>query len=227
MIGKIFALICIVSTIYAAVYGNMQSLSASVIDGATKAVELSVSLCGAMCLWSGVMEVLRMSGAVNKLSRLLRPLLRVIFPTASRDENASGAIAASLAANLLGIGNAATPLALGAMRAIDEAESRQSAVSPPKKTVSDVQSAGSIKGQATAKDCEKFIQRSASNDMITFAVLGTASLDIVPTTLIALRTAAGSADPFDILIPVWIASAASAALAVLLCRMFAAISKPH
>jgi len=187
----------------------MQALSSSVIDGAAKAVQLSISLCGAMCLWSGVMEALRLSGAVGVMSRVLRPILRVVFPSASRDERASGAISASLAANLLGIGNAATPLALGAMRAIDEAERR----TPDSVTHTNSPRSAPHKDQP----------RSASDDMITFAVLGTASLDIVPTTLIALRTAAGAADPFDILVPVWISSAACALLAVLLCRMLALV----
>ena len=185
MIGKIFALFCLVATVGSIVLGNTQALSEAVLESAQGAVTLSVGLLGSMCLWCGVMRVLEDAGITEWLARRLSFLLGRIFPTAWHSGNGKGAISTALIANLLGIGNAATPLALCAMREM-------------------------------TKDNEK--TDTASDDMVTFTVLSTAPLSLLPTTLLALRSAAHSQNPSEILPLVWICSAASATVAVLLAR---------
>lgn len=185
MLGKIFSVLCIVSTVSATITGNVASLTGAVIDGATSAITLTVSLCGMMCLWSGIMEILRRFGAISVMSKIIRPFLRFAFPHAYKTGIGVDEITANISANILGIGNAATPMAVAAM-----------------------------KKMSSESDSD-----TATDDMVTLTVLGTAPLNLLPVTLMALRKAAGSENPGIIILPIWICSALSAFLAVLLCRM--------
>lgn len=185
MLGVCFFILCAASVICALCTGTMAAVSGAAIDGAARAVQLIISLAGMSALWSGVMAVLREAGMIGGVSRLLSPLLRHVFPDAWQDADAREEITAAVSANILGIGNAATPLALRAM-------GRMQAMNPyPEK---------------------------ASDDMIMLTVLAVSSPSLLPTTLIALRHAAGSAEPYAIIVPVWIVSCTCAAAAVLLCH---------
>ena len=96
--------------------GQEAAVAAAAVEGAQGAIELCISLAGMMCLWTGVMEIMRRSGLAEKLSRLLRPVLGLIFPQTARDREIMDSIAANVSANLLGLGNAATPLGIEAAR---------------------------------------------------------------------------------------------------------------
>lgn len=185
MLGKCFFVICALSVVCAAFSGNLGELAGAAIDGAARGVTLSISMLGMMCLWCGVMEVLRDSGAIGRLSRLLRPILSRLFPESFRRGVGDEEITASVAANMLGIANAATPFALAAMEKMDK--------------VSD--------------DPE-----TASDDMVTLAVLGSSSVSLIPTTIITLRRAAGSAAPFSVMLPIWITSLLCTAAGMILCK---------
>lgn len=192
MIEKCFIFLVILSIVFGIATGNIENVANAALDGAAKAIGVVISLAGAMCLWNGVMAVFKESGAIGALSKLLRPLFAKIFPETWKSGNGSEEICAALCANILGIGNAATPLALAAMKKMHEA-------SPDKKI--------------------------ATDDMVTFAALGAASIDILPTTIITLRRTAGSSDPYSVIIPIWICSFCLALLTVLLCRIIAAVSR--
>ena len=183
MLGRVFGCMCLISFVFAMYTGNSEGLLIAVLDGASGAVTLTISLCGMMALWCGIMKVFEGAGLIERLSRLLSPLLRRCFSAAYRSGEGIGEISANISANMLGIGNAATPLALAAMKKLQ-------AINPDKST--------------------------ASADMITLAVMNTASLNIIPSTIIALRRAAGSAEPHAVIAPIWIVSAACATLALLL-----------
>lgn len=116
MLGKVFGILCIVSFLFAMLCGNTAALGDAVLDGAGVALDVTLSLCGMMCLWCGMMRVLSEAGVIGKLSRVLRPFLRLFFPTAAKTGDGLEEISATLSANLLGIGNAATPFALSAMQ---------------------------------------------------------------------------------------------------------------
>ena len=96
--------------------GTLPAVTAAAMEGASAAVELTLSMAGALCLWSGVMTVLERGGLTDVLARLFRPLLRRILPRASRDTDTLAAVSANVSANLLGLGNAATPLGIRAAR---------------------------------------------------------------------------------------------------------------
>jgi len=108
-------MVCI-SLLCAAATGRLEVLSAATLEGAQAAVELCISMAGVLCLWMGIMEVMRRAGLADKIARLLRPALRRLFPDFAEDREVMGNIAANVSANLLGLGNAATPLGLEAAR---------------------------------------------------------------------------------------------------------------
>ena len=98
------------------VTGRMDAVSAAALEGASSAIELSLSMAGILCLWSGVMEILEQCGIAKGLGRLFRPVLRRLLPNAAKDEETLAALTANVSANLLGLGNAATPLGIRAAR---------------------------------------------------------------------------------------------------------------
>ena len=106
------------SVVFGVLHGTMGAVSRAAMEGAAAAVELAVGMAGALCLWSGVMEVMRRCGLAGKLARLFRPLLRLLLPRASRDGETLSAVSANLSANLLGLGNAATPPGIRAARSM-------------------------------------------------------------------------------------------------------------
>lgn len=189
----ILVIIPIVSLLTAAFGGNMGDVSAAIIGKSSDAVELAISLCGVLCFWSGLMRVAERAGLVKGLSRLLSPFVSRLFRGVKRGGKAAGLITMNLAANVLGLGNASTPLGLAAMKAIAE-ESRFDGV-------------------------------SATDDMIMLAVLNTASLQIIPATAAALRSANGAERPFDILPCVWIVSVYSAVVAVTAAKVMCAAAR--
>ncbi len=192
MIGKIFGFFCFASFVCALFTGNLSELGVAVLDGASGAVTVVISLVGMMGLWCGVMQVLLDRGIISRFAGLLRPLLRLFFPDSYKDERGGGEIAANLAANLLGVGNAATPFALAALKKMQEFNPR--------------------------KD-------TPTRDMLTLTILNTAPLSLLPTTILALRRAAGSEKPFAVVLPIWIASVACHLLALVLSRVAGSLWK--
>ena len=112
----IFTVMIVISVVFGAAGGTMDAVSAAALSGANDAVTLSISLLGVICLWSGVLEVMDQSGLSQKLASLFRPFLKKLFPDAAQDPVALSAISANISANLLGIGNAATPLGIQASK---------------------------------------------------------------------------------------------------------------
>ena len=186
MLGKIFGVLTVVALLFGIASGNTAALGNAVLDGAAKALEVLLSLCGMLCLWGGMMRVLSEAGAIRKLSRLLRPFLRFFFPAAYRTGEGLEEISANVSANLLGLGNAATPLALEAMEKLQRHNPHP---------------------------------ETASAEQITLAVLNTSSVTLLPANLLALRRAAGSSDPYAIILPVWVVSILCTAMALLLTAL--------
>ena len=168
--------------------GQLSAVSAAALTGAQSAVELCLSMAGAICLWSGVMTLMDRCGLSGKLAGLLRPLLRRILPNASRDSETLAALSANVSANLLGLGNAATPLGIRAATRM-------------------AQGCGGV----------------ASDELCRLVVLNTASIQLLPTTVAAVRSAHGCAAPFDILPAVWLSSVLSVSAGLLAARGLQAV----
>ena len=116
MLGKIFGTFCTLALFFGTICGRLPEVAAAIPDGASKAVQVTLTLLGMMCLWSGVMQVLTDAGIIKKISRIFAPFLRHVFPKAYQTGEGYEEICATLSANFLGIGNAATPFALSAMK---------------------------------------------------------------------------------------------------------------
>ena len=171
----VFLLLALVCSVFT---GRGPALSASVPEGAQAGITLAISMAGAMCLWTGVGKLMERVGVTGMLAKLLFPLLRRLFPSAKADTSLAGTLSGNICANLLGLGNAATPMGIQAME-------RLASHAP---------------------------SSSASDEMCRLAVLNTASIQLIPTTVAAIRTSLGCATPFDILPAVWISSFVSAAV---------------
>lgn len=190
----ILTVLLIFSLVTAAFTGRMEELSSAAISGCGEAVTLVISLTGMLCLWSGLMEIARRCRLTEKLAVLFRPVTRLLFPTVRQGSAAMSAICMNLSANLLGLGNAATPLGLAAMRELQK---------------------------------ENPDPATASTPMVTFVVLNTASLQLVPTTCAVLRQQAGSAAPMEILPAMWLTGAAALAAALLAERLLRGKERCH
>ena len=106
----------VLSLLFGLFTGRLDAVANAALEGANSAIELSLSMAGILCLWSGVMEIMNVCGLSSALARTFRPLLRRLLPNACRDEETLAAISANVSANLLGLGNAATPLGIRAAR---------------------------------------------------------------------------------------------------------------
>lgn len=183
MLNIVWSLLVAGSVICSLLLGNTESLSAAMVDSAAEAMELLLKLAGILALWSGIMKIAQESGLTALFARLFAPLLRLLFPRLDRDSEAFGLITMNITANLLGLGNTATPLGLRAMRELD-ALNRHSG--------------------------------TASDEMVIFVVMNTASLQLLPTMLGSLRQSYGSTAPFEILVPIWISSSCALAVALVI-----------
>lgn len=120
MMNYVFPVLVIFSFVCSVLTGQMNALSASVVDGATNAVELIIRLVAMLCLWGGIMEIADSAGVTKGISKLLSPVIKLIFPRIRKEKDALEAISMNITANILGLGNAATPLGLEAMRRLQQ-----------------------------------------------------------------------------------------------------------
>ena len=177
----IFTGILLVSIVLAAVTGRGAELAAAVPQGAQAGVTLAISIAGSICLWTGVGKLMERIGATSALSKLLKPILHRLFPGTKTDPALANDLSANICANILGLGNAATPMGI----------------------------------QATKRMIDPKRPGLATDQMCRLIVLNTASIQLIPANVAAVRSSLGCATPFDILPAVWITSLCSAGVGVL------------
>ena len=175
----VFTIMVVLSVAGSLFLGTGSALSAGVAAGAQTGITLAISISGAICLWSGVGALMEKTGISAGLSRLLRPFLAKLFPSVRKDPKLSHYLSSNVCANLLGLGNAATPMGIQAAKCL-------------------------AKGQ----------NGIASKELCRLVVLNTASIQLIPATVAAVRSGLGSTAPFDILPAVWVTSLCSASLGV-------------
>ena len=178
MLSRIWAGFILTAVLFSFFSGNGSALTAAVSQGAQAGITLAISIAGPLCLWTGVGHAMEKAGITGYLARLLRPLLRGIFPSCRSDAATEASLSANICANLLGLGNAATPMGIRAAKAMKRGN-------------------------------------TATNELCRLIVLNTASIQLLPTNVAAVRSALGAAAPFDILGAVWITSFLSAGLGLL------------
>lgn len=177
VMSRIFSAMLGISLICALLLDKGSALAAATVQGAQAGVTLAISMAGSLCLWTGVGKLMEKAGLTAKLSRLLSPLLHRLFPSTKTDPALAGDLSGNICANFLGLGNAATPMGIQAVRRM-------------------------AKGS------------TASDEMCRLIVLNTASIQLIPANVAAVRASLGCAAPYDILPAVWITSLCSAGLGV-------------
>lgn len=120
MINVIWFILLAFGIIAGLATGQGEAVSKSIMSSADSTVQLVIKLVGMMCLWCGVMKIAEKSGLTEKLAKLLRPIIRLLFKDAGKSENATGAIVMNLTANMMGLSNAATPFGIKAMQEMDK-----------------------------------------------------------------------------------------------------------
>jgi len=182
MLNKIWPFFIIISFIYSIYSGNILNVTNSIFESADQTVNLCLSLLGTLCLWNGIMKIAVKTSLIEKLTKILKPIISFIFPEIKNDKKISEEISMNMVANILGLGNASTPLGLKAMESM----------------------------QKQNKDKSKL-----SNSMAMFILVNTASLQIIPTTVISIRSSLESYDPTKIILAVWFATVTAFTTAII------------
>ena len=185
MMNILWSVLVLISIVFSIMHATVADTAVAVFSAAQEAVELTLKMLGIFCFWDGIMEIAQRGGVTDCIQKMLTPLLNLLFPNHKNDDTVKSAIAMNMTANILGLGNAATPLGLEAMRR--------------------------LKANERCKD-------TATNDIIRFVVLNTASIRLIPTTVAMLRFEAGSASPMEILPVSAIVSLLSCSVGLLICR---------
>ena len=186
MINYLFALFFIIGIIYSLITGNID-IGNEMLNSSHKGLELILSIIPIMCLWLGIMNIAKKSGLLDKLAKLLTPVLIIIFPEIPKNSPCFSYIGTNVIMNMLGLGNAATPFGLKAIKEMQDIN--------------------------LEKD-------TASRSMITFLVMNTASVTIMPTTIISLRMLYGSITPESIIPYIIITSSLSCLVGLIIDRLF-------
>ena len=186
MLNILWPIFIILSFIYGLISGKVNEINNGIFKSLTDAVELTMTFLGTICLWNGLMEIVKKTTLINKLTKILKPLINILFPELKENQKAKEAIAMNLIANILGLGNAATPLGLKAMKTMQKENKKKDTL---------------------------------SNSMMMFIVLNTASLQLIPTNVIAIRSSLNSDNPTNIILPVWIATIIAAMVGIIFTRI--------
>lgn len=181
----VWTVFLVLSVLFGILTTKTALLAPALLEGASAGVTLAISLSGPICLWSGLSHVMEQIGWMENLSKILSPILKRLFPSAWADKETRQALCGNLSANLLGLGNAATPLGIRA-----------------------------------AKGMALHTNGIASKELCRLVVMNTASVQLVPATVAAVRSSLGAAAPFDILPAVWISSIFSVSTGLLAAWVF-------
>ena len=198
MLNYLWAFMILTGIIYAAFTGNLPAVTEAALDSAQEAVSLCITMAGVLAFWVGLMKIAEDTGMLKKAADKIYPLLHFLFPKIPKGHPAMESIAANCIANFFGLGWAATPAGLQAMKELEALEEERRA--------------GRAKGIGRKKG-------TASNEMCNFLILNISSLQLIPMTIIAYRSQYGSADPMAIVGPGIVATAVSTLTAIIFCKI--------
>ena len=192
MLNILWPIFIIISIIFAIFSGNIEEINNSIFESTQSAINLTLTLLGATCLWSGIMEIASKTEIIKKLSKILNKITKKFFYDLNSESKSYNNIIMNIIANILGLGNAATPLGLKAMSELQK---------------------------------ENNEKERLSDNMMMLIVLNTASLQIIPTTVIAVRSSLGSSNPTQIIVPVWIATIGAAIVGISVAKIIIRVTR--
>ena len=185
--NKIWGTIILISALYGLVTGRGVEMANQILNIPKETVSLGITIIGSAIFWSGIMKIFENAGTIDKVSRFLSPIMKKIMPKL-KDQEALNYISINMAANLFGLGFAATP--------------------------------SGLKGIKRLKEISPLPEGVASDDMITFLVLNTAGVTIIPTSVLAIRQALGSKHPGDFMLIGLIGTVLSCVIGLLADKLF-------
>ena len=188
MVNKLWSMFIIIGIIFFIITGNLGGLNETILNSGKKSLDIIIKIFPVMALWLGIMNIAKESGLLNKLAKLFYPLLKHLFPEIPKNHESLGFISSNIIANMFGLGNAATPFGLKAMKSLQELNNK--------------------------KD-------TATRSMITFLVINTSGVTILPTTVIAMRMMYGSKNPTEIVLACILTTIISLFCAILIDKLFA------
>lgn len=194
MLNYFWAVMIIIGVVYGALTGNIGAVGEAAFSSAGEAVELCFTMCGVMAFWVGLMKVAERAGIVAGLTKFIRPFVHFMFPDIPIGHKAEQPISMNIIANVLGLGWAATPAGLEAMKELAVLEEERN--------------------QKRPMDCD-----TASDEMCDFLILNISSLQLIPVTMIAYRTQYGSENPTAIIAPAIVATFCSTLAAIIFCKL--------
>lgn len=192
MVNIIWSILIVLGIIYGIFAGQMEVINTEILNSTKSSLDMLLKLFPVMALWMGIMNIAKKSGLLEKFSKLISPFLGKLFPEIPKNHESLSLIASNMVANMFGLGNAATPLGLEAMKSLQTLNEEKNV---------------------------------ASRSMITFLVLNTSGLTIVPTTVISLRMSSGSLNPTEIIFPCILATFISTFCGLILDRLLARRNK--
>lgn len=218
MLNYFWAVMIIIGVVYGALTGNIGAVGEAAFSSAGEAVELCFTMCGVMAFWVGLMKVAERAGIVAGLTSFIRPFVHFMFPDIPKGHKAEQPISMNIIANVLGLGWAATPAGLEAMKelAVLEEERKRSISGgvPDHRGRKDDSARNMRRKQKRPMECD-----TASDEMCDFLILNISSLQLIPVTMIAYRTQYGSEDPTAIIAPAIVATFCSTLAAVIFCKL--------
>lgn len=198
MLNAIWAGMIVLGILYGAFTGNLEAVSNAALESAGEAVDLCITMCGIMGLWTGLMKIAQQAGLIAALTRGISPFVSFLFPWIPKNHPARESISTNIVANVLGLGWAATPAGLEAMEELQKLEEDRRLG----------KAAGPIRKRGVA-----------SNEMCTFLIVNISSLQLIPVSVIAYRSQYGSVNPTAVVGPGIVATAVSTGAAILFCRI--------
>ena len=190
MLNNIWPIFIIISIIYAIIAGNLENLNLAITSSSESAVSLTLTLIGTTCLWSGLIEIASNTNIIKYLKKFLRPVITILFP--NLNSLVYDKVTMNIISNILGLGNAATPLGLQAMEEMQK---------------------------------ENLNKEYLSDNMMILIILNTSSLQIIPTTIIAIRTSLGSNNPTRIIFPVCFSTICAGVVGVVMTKLLIKIDR--
>lgn len=198
MLNFLWAGMIIMGIIYGAFQGTLPDITNAALDSSKEAVSLCITMLGVMGFWMGLMEIATKAGIIQSATKILKPIIRFLFPDIPRWHKVNEYIATNFIANILGLGWAATPAGLQAMEALAELEEDRRS--------------GKLPGISRKKGV-------ASNEMCTFLILNISSLQLIPINIIAYRSQYGSVNPAGIIGAGILATGINTLVGVLFCKI--------
>ena len=192
MLNYIWPVLILCSFIYAILSGNIENINNSIFESLEEVITLSMTLVGTMCLWCGLIEIVKNTSIMPKLIKLLKPILNILFPESKNNKEAMENISMNAISNILGLGNASTPAGIKAMECLQK---------------------------------ENTNKNKLSNSMMMLTVLNTTSIELIPTTVIAIRSSLNAQNPADIIIPIWFSTVIGTLVGIIATKILIKRSK--